>query len=139
MCHVKHKKMSFVGHIAKNTFNTVFENLSEDLGAEVGNVKIGIYYDEKGNQKFCSYNDGVYQKDIELDDYFGSGFDFSGGTEIIKSTIASAGAGYSAELKAKISDIRIIMGYRKKQLPIAVLMNGGEKVRMIDIEKEFLK
>lgn len=131
--------MGFVAHIAKNTFNKVFVNLSKELGVEPGNVQIGIYYDEAGNQKFCGYKNMVKDRDIDLEDYTGGVFDFSGGTEVIKSTICSAGAGYAAEYKVPVSEIKIIMAYREKQLPLAVLMNGGKKERVIDIEQEFLK
>ena len=131
--------MSFVSHIAKNTFNKVFVNLSKELGVEPGNVQLGIYYDAAGNQKFCGYKNMVLEKDIDFDDYCGSIFDFSGGTEVIKSTVAQAGAGYAAEYKVPVNEIKIIMAYREKQLPRAILMNGGKKEREIDIEKEFLK
>ena len=131
--------MSFVGHIAKNTFNKVFINLGKELGVEPGNVQLGIYYDEAGNQKFCGYKNMVLEKDIDFEDYTGAVFDFSGGTEVIKSTIAQAGAGYASEYKVPITEIKIVMAYRAKELPLAVLMNGGKKERVIDIEAEFLK
>jgi len=131
--------MSFITHLAKTSLNKIFKNLANDMGVEVGSVQLGIYYDKAGNQKYCGYKDMVREKDIELDDYVGASFDFSGGTEVIKTTIAQAGAGYAKELKAPISDIKIIMAYREKGLPAAALMNGGAKVRSIDIEKDFLR
>ena len=131
--------MGFLGHLAKNTFNKIFVNLGKEMGVEPGNVQLGICYDDSGNQKFEAYKNMAKEKDIDLDDYCGSCFDFSGGTEVIKSTIASAGAGYAVELKSPIDKIKIVMAYREKALPAAVLMNDGAKVRSIDIESEFLK
>lgn len=129
--------MSAVGIITRNTFNKIFKNLAVELSTTPEKIQLGIYY-EGGNQKFEVYQNFKKEKDIEIDDYCGAVLDFSGGTEIIKSTIAQAGAGYAKELNTKIDFIKIVMQYKENSIPNAVLVIEGKKVRSINIEEEFL-
>ena len=150
--------MSHVAHIVKNTFINVFQNLSKELGMMVESIQLGIYYDQ-GQQKYTAYRnfkpimktkEGVMRKENEptaaddkiwtfdIGSYVGMIIDFSGGTQMIETTLAQAGAGYANKEKCGTDDIKIIMQYKKDSLPDAVLMKGGDKVRAIDIRTEFL-
>lgn len=130
--------MSHLSYIAKNTFNKIFTNLSKEMGEEVNKIQLGIYY-TNGMQKYEVYRNLKKEKDIELNKYVGSVIDFTGGTEVINATISQSGPVYAKELNCELDEISVIMQYKEKSLPMAVLMKKKEKVRNIDIEKEFLK
>jgi hypothetical protein len=130
--------MSHISTITKNTFNKVFNNLAKELESNVSEIQLAICYSE-GQQKFEAYRNFKKEKDILLGDYVGSVIDWSGGTIVIESTIAQAGARYAKELGVPLDNIRVIMKYNDGKLPDAVLLNGDEKVKKIDIETEFLK
>lgn len=129
--------MSHIAHIVKNTFIKVFKNLAAELGTMVENIQIGIYY-EGGTQKYRVYKDMVAVKEFAIGEYCGMIIDMTGGTQMIETTIAQGGAKYAQELKCNIDEIKIIMKHKNESLPDAVLMKGAEKVRGIDIAKEFL-
>lgn len=129
--------MSAVSTIAKNTFNKIFKNLAKEHNTEPGKIQLGIFYDG-GQNKFEFYNEMKRVGEFDIDDYVGAVIDWSGGSEVIKSTIAQAGANYSKELSVSINEIKIIMAYRENLMPQAVLMISGVKKRSIDIETEFL-
>mgnify|MGYP001569159092 CR=1 FL=1 len=131
------EKMSVASTIVKNTFEKIFTNLVKEMDAPVGKLLIGIYY-HKGQQRFEVFNHLKKEKDIDISEYCGALIDWSGGSIIIETTIAQAGAKYAKELSVDSDDIKIIMQYKEKCLPNAVLMAKGEKVRNINIEREFL-
>jgi hypothetical protein len=130
--------MSHITTITRNTFNKVFKNLANELNTMIENIQLGISYKE-GNQSFTAYKNFKLEKQIMLGDYVGAAIDWSGGTVIIESTIAQAGAKYAKEFNTPIDNIKVIMQYNNGELPNAVLLNNNEKVRKIDIETEFLK
>jgi len=129
--------MGMISHITKNTFNKIFANLAKEMGAKIDDVQLGIFY-VKGEQKYEAYHNLEKVKDIELDEYCGSIIDFSGGTEVINSTIARAGSVYAKEHGCNIDEVNIIMKYNNAKLPMASLMISGRVARRIEIEKEFL-
>ena len=122
--------------LCRKTFIKVFKNLAKEMNVDISNVQLGICYN--GKTTYEAYNNLKKVKDIELDDYVGGIIDFSGGTEVIKSTISQACITYSKELKCRREDINIIMQYNNDKLPNAVLLCENKKVRKIDIEVEFL-
>lgn len=137
--------MSVISLIARKTFGKIFNNLAAEIGCPVESVQLGIYYpaDVQGC-KYEVYENFVKLKDIELDAYTGVGIDFTGGTAAIDMTISQAGPRFAKEISEatkesiEAKDVNIIMRYREKELPDAVLMYSGKKHRMIDIKKEFL-
>lgn len=129
--------MGIVGSIAKRTFNKIFKNLAIEMDENVANIQLGIYY-VGGSHKFEVFRNFVKEKDIDIDDYCGAVVDFSGGTAVIGATIAQAGPKYAKEMSCSIGDVNIIMQFKDKELPTAVLLNGKTKFRKIDIDKEFL-
>ena len=130
--------MSAISNIVKKTFEKVFNNLAKEMNAPVEKIQLGIYYDEKGNQKFEVYNQFKKEKDFDIGDYVGVAIDWSGGTAVIESQISNAGIMFSKEVGCHIDSVKIIMAYKKDCLPDAVLMAEGKKVRNISIEKEIL-
>ena len=144
--------MSAASTIVKNTFEKVFTNLAKKNDTPVEKTVIQIYY-EKGVQKYNWFDgrgngwsewiangctDKKKEKDFEIDEYTGTLLDWSGGTAILETTIAQAGAKYAKELNSEIDGIKIIMEYKKDSLPNAVLFSNEQKVRNVNIEKEFL-
>ena len=129
--------MSAVGNIAKNTFKKVFVNLAKELSCKEENIQLGIAY-VGGKHQFEAYKDMRKEKNITLDKYVGYAIDFTGGTHVIEATIAQAGTNFAKTLECPVDDIKIVMAYNKDGMPKAVLMRGQEKIRMIDIEKEFI-
>lgn len=127
--------MSHVKFIAKNTFNKIFKNLAKDFKEDVSKIQLGICFPE-GKRKYEAFLELKKQKDIEMESYLGI---FDVGIHAIEATIANAGAAYCKELGCKPDEINIIMQYNNGQLPVAVLLKNNQKVRNIDIEKEFLK
>lgn len=130
--------MGMSSNIVKKTFITVFNNISKDINAPVEKIQLGIYYDEKGLQKYEVYNHFKKEKDIDINDFIPGVIDWSGGSALIESTIAQSGAKYAKELNEAIHKIKIIMAYHKDSLPYAVLLVDGKKIRNINIEKEIL-
>lgn len=130
--------MSAISKIVKNTFNKVFNSLAKEINAPVEKIQLGIYYNEKGVQKYEVYNHFKKEKDFDLGDHVGTVIDWSGGTAVIESTIAQSGAKYSKELNVPIHTVKIIMAYKKDCMPDAVLMAEGKKVRNVDINREIL-
>ena len=129
--------MSAMSNMAKNTFNKVFKNLAAELKTDPSKIQLGIYYDQ-GNHKYEFYNEMKRVREFDLEDYVGAAIDWSGGTAVIESTIAQAGANYAKELSAPIDEIKIVMAYRENMMPQAVLLVRSAKIRTIDIEKDFL-
>lgn len=130
--------MSFKSNIVKNTFEKVFTNLAKEMNLPVEKIQLGIYYDEKGNQKYEVYNHFKKEKDIDIDSYIPGVIDWSGGSALIETTIAQSGAMYAKELSVPINSIKIIMAYNKNYLPDTVLMAEGKKIRNVNIGKEIL-
>ena len=126
-----------MSNMAKNTFNKVFKNLAAELKTDPSKIQLGIYYDQ-GNHKYEFYNEMKRVREFDLEDYVGAAIDWSGGTAVIESTIAQAGANYAKELSAPIDEIKIVMAYRENMMPQAVLLVRSAKIRTIDIEKDFL-
>ena len=130
--------MSAISNIVKNTFGKVFLNLAKEMDAPVENIQLGVYYDEKGNQKYEVYNQFKKEKDIDISEYVPGVVDWSGGTAVIETTIAQSGARYAKELNVGIGTVKIIMAYKKDCLPDAVLMAEGKKIRNVNIQSEIL-
>ncbi|KKS77125.1 MAG: hypothetical protein UV51_C0010G0030 [Candidatus Woesebacteria bacterium GW2011_GWC1_42_9] len=128
--------MSHITYLAKKTFNKIFNNLGKELNEDVTNIQLGICY-KSGQHFYEAYSNFKKVKNIVLGDYVGAVIDFSGGTEMIDSTIVQSGTTFSKNLNCPLDDISIIMRYRKDQFPESVLLVNGKKEREINIEKDF--
>lgn len=130
--------MSHVTTIVRSTFNKVFNNLAKEFDSDISNIQLAICYKD-GEQKFEAYKNFKREREIKLGDFVSAAIDWSGGTVVIESTIAQAGAKYAKEFNVSIDCIQVIMKYNEGNLPNAVLLKNNEKIRNIDIQTEFLK
>ncbi|MDP2778614.1 MAG: hypothetical protein Q8O48_13325, partial [Anaerolineales bacterium] len=98
--------MGMIKTIAKNTFRKIFKNLAidDDLNCPVEEVQIVISF-ENGEHRYDVYKNFQKVKRINLDDYVGAVFDFTGGTSVIETTIAQSGAKYAKECDSSVDDI----------------------------------
>lgn len=127
--------MSVASDLVKRTFNKIFKKVAEELKEPVENVQLGIYY-EGSSSKYESYRNFVKERNIELDEYLN--ILEMGLSSMIDSTIGQAGPRFAKECECETADVNIIMKYRENELPAAVLMVKGQKVRLVNIEEEFL-
>lgn len=127
--------MSAVSGLVAKTFNKIFKKVAEELNEPVENIQLGIYY-VGSSFKYEAYRNFVKEKDIELDNYLN--ILEIGLSSTIDSTIGQAGPRFAKECECEMSNINIIMKYREGELPAAVLMAKEQKVRLVDIETEFL-
>ena len=136
---------SLILTMVKNTFAKVFINLAKELNTEPEKVQLELTF-PNGACVYKACNDYQKVKDengkekqICMDDYCGSalGLDLSGGTQTIATIINQSGVTYANELKCDKKEVRVILGYKQDSLPLAGLMRREEKIRTINIEKEF--
>lgn len=127
--------------LVENSFKKIFKNVAKELFTLPENIQLGIYYTE-GVHKYMAYKNFTEGMEIKLEDYMDViTASLAGGS--IDAGMANGGQRYAAEMskaldrEVSVNEVSVLMCYKNEGMPRAVLMCAGQKVREIDIEKEF--
>ena len=123
----------------QKTFDSIYLNLAKELNIKAEDVQIAISY-KAGKRQYDVYSGfKMVRESVDLNRYTGTIIDWTGTTTLMDTMFAPSGVRYAHEMGVNIDEIKIILSYREKDMPEAMLMSGGAKVRNININQEFLQ